>query len=143
MKYLTVYNTRTDSDTNIHNINREKKISMYKLQYPLCVKCSKLSFYAPSGCTGFDTGRLGASLCILLIYIAMILGWENVRTSGAHIQKSCARPRKCARQVQGAPLITNTLLFKIVNKSSNNTHKHTPIHATIDTQNKLTWILLK
>ena len=39
----------------------------------------------------------------------MIIEWENVRTSGAHVRKTCARPRKCARRAPSAPLISNTV----------------------------------
>ena len=41
-------------------------------------------------------------------YIAKIDGSKNVHTTGAHLLKSCTRPWKCARQVQGAPLISDT-----------------------------------
>ena len=34
---------------------------------------------------------------------------KNVHTPGAHLLKSCTRPWKCARRVQGAPLISDTV----------------------------------
>ena len=41
-------------------------------------------------------------------YIAIINRSKNVHTPGAHLRKSYTRPWKCARRVQGAPLISDT-----------------------------------
>ena len=45
-----------------------------------------------------------------------------MRTSGAHVRKTCARSRKCARRAPSAPLISNTdynyvnkLIFRMTN----------------------------
>ena len=35
-----------------------------------------------------------------------------MRTPGAHVRKTCARPRKCARRAPSAPLISNTGLVE-------------------------------
>ena len=65
-------------------------------------QCSKLrfNFVRSSGARDFS--------CALLYYVAMIIGWENVRTSSAHVRKTYAQPRKCARRAPSAPLISNT-----------------------------------
>ena len=41
-------------------------------------------------------------------YITIIHGSKNVHTPGVLLRKSCTRPWKCARRVQGAPLILDT-----------------------------------
>ena len=46
-------------------------------------------------------------------YIPIINGSKNVHTPGAHLQKSCTRPWKCARRVQGALLISDTVYLCI------------------------------
>ena len=37
-----------------------------------------------------------------------------MRTSGAHVRKTCARPRKCAGRAPSAPLISNTVMLYYV-----------------------------
>ena len=74
------------------------------------MQCPKLSFNFVH-----SQGALPIKLCTRKLlhapsqYIAMINGSRNVHTPGAHFLKSCTRPRKCARQVQGAPLISDTV----------------------------------
>ena len=73
------------------------------------IQCPKLSFYFVH-----SQGALPIKLCTRKLihapsqYIAIINGSKNVHTPGAHLLKSCTRPRKCARRVQGAPLISDT-----------------------------------
>ena len=72
-------------------------------------QCPKLSFYFVH-----SQGALPKKLCTRKFlhapsqYIAIINGSKNVHTPGAHLLKPCTRPWKCARRVQGAPLISDT-----------------------------------
>ena len=72
-------------------------------------QCPKLSFYFVH-----SQGAFPIKLCTRKLlhapsqYIAIINGSNNVHTPGAHLLKSCTRPWKCARRVQGAPLISDT-----------------------------------
>ena len=80
-------------------------------------QCPKLSFYFVH-----SQGAHLLKLCIRkLIHapsqdIALINSSKNVHTLGANLRKTCTRPRKCARRVQGAPLISDTeeLYVKLV-----------------------------
>ena len=75
----------------------------------LGIQCQELSFYFVH-----SQGALPIKLCTRKLlhapsqYIAIINGSKNVHTPGAHLQKSCTLPWKCARRVQGAPLISDT-----------------------------------
>ena len=81
-------------------------------------QCLKLSFYFVH-----SQGALPIKLCTRdmlhapIQYIAIINGSKNVHTPGAHLLKSCTRLWKCARRVQGAPLISDTAcmckIFKV------------------------------
>ena len=72
-------------------------------------QCPKLSFYFVH-----SPGALPIKLCTRKLLHApsqcraIINGSKNVHTPGAHLLKSCTRPWKCARRVQGAPLISDT-----------------------------------
>ena len=72
-------------------------------------QCPKLSFYFVH-----SQGALPIKLCTRKLlhepsqYKPIINGSKNVHTPGAHLLKSCTRPWKCARRVQGAPLISDT-----------------------------------
>ena len=46
-------------------------------------------------------------------WVGMVNSSKNVHTPGAHLRKSCIRWRKCARRVQGAPLISDTVWISI------------------------------
>ena len=73
-------------------------------------QCPKLSLYFVH-----SQGALPIKLCTRKLlhapskYIAIINGSKNVHTPGAHLLKSCTRPWKCARRVQGAPLISDVM----------------------------------
>ena len=62
-----------------------------------------------------------------------------MHTPGAHLRKSCTRPRKCARRAQGAPLISDTagiylyisLTYKTYGRSSSRWTMATRIHPLI------------
>ena len=75
-------------------------------------QCLKLSFYFVH-----SRGAFPHKLCTRKLlhapsqYIAIINSSKNVHTPGAHLQKLCTRLRKCARRVQGAPLISDTDFF--------------------------------
>ena len=77
---------------------------------PKVCQCPKLSFYFVH-----SQGALTLKLCTRKLfhapsqYIEMINCSKNVHTPGAHLRKSCTRPWKCARRVQGAPLISDTV----------------------------------
>ena len=91
----------------------EKIISFRSLPYTdehsQSSQCPKLSFYFVH-----SSGALPIKLCTRKLlhapsqYIAIIDGSKNVLTPGAHLLKSGTRPWKCARRVQGAPLISDT-----------------------------------
>ena len=67
----------------------------------------KVLFCAPLGCTHIDTVRPGIILCTPLEYCNE--NWvKKCAPSGAHVPKTCARPRKCVRRALSAPLISNT-----------------------------------
>ena len=72
-------------------------------------QCPNLSFYF-----AHSQGALPMKLCTRKLlhapskYIAIINGSKNVHSPGAHLRKSCTRLWKCARQVQGALLISDT-----------------------------------
>ena len=64
-------------------------------------------FCALAGCTSHKTVHPENSPCTLLIYRNN--KWlKKLHTPGAHLLKSCTRPWKYARRVQGAPLISDT-----------------------------------
>ena len=75
----------------------------------ICYQCPKLSFYFVH-----SQGALPLKLCTRKLlhapsqYIEMINCSKNVHTLGAHLRKSCTRPWKYARRVQGAPFISDT-----------------------------------
>ena len=73
-------------------------------------QCPKLRFYLvhPPGAFLLETVQPGFSPCTLLICSDDKIR-KNVHTPGAHLRKSCTRPRKCAHRVQGAPLISDTV----------------------------------
>ena len=64
----------------------------------------KVLFDVPIGCTSHKT--------VHPVDTAIITGSRNMHTPGAHLQKSSIRPRKCARRVQGAPLISDTVMHE-------------------------------
>ena len=76
------------------------------------VQCPKLSFYFVH-----SQGALPIKLCTRKLihapsqYIALINGSKNVHTPGAHLLISCTRLWRCARRVQGAPLISDTDMY--------------------------------
>ena len=67
----------------------------------------KVLFCAPTGCISPKTMRPEIYPCTLLICSndKQLKKWH---TPGAHLRKSCALSRKCARRAQGAPLISDT-----------------------------------
>ena len=83
-------------------------------------------------------GALNIKLCTRKLlhvpsqYIAIINGSKTVHTPGANLLKSCTRPWKCGRRVQGAPLISDTVgLVQFINHYSSgpvrNKLKETPV----------------
>ena len=81
-----------------------------KLWESLYMQCPKLTFYRVH-----SQGAFPIKLCTRKMvyapsqYIAIINSSKNVHTPGAHLQKACTWSRKCARRVQGAPLISDTV----------------------------------
>ena len=75
-------------------------------------QCPKLSFWFVH-LQGALPIKLGTRILLHAPsqHIAMINGSKKVHTPGAHLQKSCTRPWKCARWVQGAPLISDTVSY--------------------------------
>ena len=65
-------------------------------------------------------------------YIAIINGSKNVHTPGAHLLKSCTRPRKCARRVQGAPLISDTAVTNKITFWPFTSNAHHPLVSWSD-----------
>ena len=85
-------------------------VYMYIYAYVcIYIQCPKLRFYFVH-----PLGALLLKLCTrdflhaLFYYVVMINSQKSVHTPGAHLRKSCTRPRKCARRAQGAPLISDT-----------------------------------
>ena len=68
------------------------------------MQCSKLRFYfvRPSG-AHIKSMRPGIFLCTPLKYCNENCVKKNVRKSGAQVQITCARPRKCSRRAPSAP----------------------------------------
>ena len=92
--------------TQLFCVAVEYRLMVYMIQ------CPKLSFYFVH-----SQGALPIKLCTRYLlhassqYIAIINGSKNVHTPGAHLLKSCTQPWKCARLVQGAPLISDTVII--------------------------------
>ena len=88
---------------------RQSRIGGIAQRY-ISFQCPKLSFYFVH-----SQGALPTELCTRKLlyapsqYIATINGSKNVHTPGEHHLKSCTRPWKYARRVQGAPLISDTI----------------------------------
>ena len=66
----------------------------------------KVLLCAPTGCISPKTVHPGFSPCTLLI--CSNNRFSKKRAHSRVHRKSCTRPWKCARQVQGAPLISDT-----------------------------------
>ena len=79
----------------------------------------KVIFCALTGCTSPKSVHPGFSPCSLLICSNDKLKKNNVLTPGAHLRKSCTRPRKCVRRAQGAPLISDTEVLGEYDDKSN------------------------
>ena len=93
---------------HILNVTLNKYIHIRILD-TLAVSEIKLLFCALTGCTSPKTVHPEIGPCTPQ-YIVIINSSKNVHTLGAHLRKPCTRPWKCARRVQGAPLISDTVM---------------------------------
>ena len=101
----------SDLSKGFHTYKRSEHHNLIFVHYLELLQCPKLSFYFVH-----SQGALLLKLCTRKLlhapsqYIAIINSSKNMHTLGAHLRKPCTRPWKCAHRVQGAPLISDTVL---------------------------------
>ena len=98
----------TESNSKIHPKKGESTLSCLSLTTgQMTVSEIKVLSCAPTGCTSPKIVHPEIHPCTLLICSNGNYS-KIVHTPGAHLRKTCTRLRKCARRVQGAPLISDT-----------------------------------